>query len=73
MDLVIFASETNLRHFKVSLVHAGSKMVGKTARQKNAENRVRTKEKGTQARFFAACALSVFARLHRPKAWHRLY
>ena len=48
-------------------------MVGKTARQKNAENRVRTKEKGTQARFFAACALSVFARLHRPKAWHRLY
>ena len=26
-------------------------MVGKTARQKNAENRVRTKEKGTQAPF----------------------
>ena len=72
MDLMIFASETNLRHFKVSLVQA-PRWVGKTARQKNAENRARTKEKGTQARFFAACALSVFARLHRPKAWHRLY
>ena len=27
-------------------------MVGKTDRQKNAENRVRTKERGPQARFF---------------------